>query len=209
MDWYRKKSWTANDEEHFFIKLNRARKYSRAQYLKIQAIELIETSKPKLLEVAEFLLAKMLSEYPDEKFCRASALNSLGDIYKKQGKIEKAIEFYKKSLEFEIEYPNVKTQSYLNYSELIIKSNLTDQFDSVKNIVLERFNNLIFPLDRYKTASILSIICKKEGEMELAKKYADIAEQNANKETSGLRYHKYLGIVMERTNWLDELVNKN
>ena len=42
-EWYRRKSWTKTDEEEFFAKLARARKDGRAQYLKIQAIELVET----------------------------------------------------------------------------------------------------------------------------------------------------------------------
>ena len=208
MEWFRKKSWTENDKEHFFTKLKRARKDNRAEYLRIQAVELIETDKPKLLEVAESLLTQMLTEYPDEDFSIASALDSLGDIYQKQNKLEKAIEFYKKSVDFEKKYPNMKTQSYLGYSELIIKTNKTDQFDFVKRIILERYNDIFFPIEKYKTSSILSIIYQRENRTELADKYANIAEQNANKETSGLRYHKYLGIVNERTNWLDKLVNR-
>jgi len=49
-DWFRRKSWTKIDEEQYFKKLNRARNDSRPQYLKIQAIELVETKDPKLLD---------------------------------------------------------------------------------------------------------------------------------------------------------------
>ena len=42
-DWYRRKTWTKTDEEEYFAKLGRARKDGRAQYLRVQAIELIET----------------------------------------------------------------------------------------------------------------------------------------------------------------------
>ena len=73
MDWFRKKSWTKKDEEHFFAKLNRARKWGRPQYLRIQAVELIMTKKPDLLKVAESLLIKMLDEYPDEQSERSLA----------------------------------------------------------------------------------------------------------------------------------------
>jgi len=40
-DWYRRKTWTKTDEEEYFAKLGRARKDGRAQYLRVQAIELI------------------------------------------------------------------------------------------------------------------------------------------------------------------------
>jgi tetratricopeptide (TPR) repeat protein len=208
MEWYRKKSWTETDEEHFFAKLKRARKDNRAQYLRIQAVELIQTNKPQLLEVAESLLTQMLTEYPDEDFSIASALNSLGDIYQKQQKLEKAIEFYKKSVDFEKKYPNVKTQSYLDYSELILRTNKIDKFDYTKRIILERFNDVFLPIEKYRASSILSVIYYYENQVELADKYANIAEQNAKKETSGLRYHKHFGVVNERKKWLDDLVNR-
>ena len=79
-DWYRLKSWTRNDEEHFFKKLNRAKKDGRAQYLKIQAIELVQTEDKALLRVAEGLLNKILTEHPDDNFNRGSAFSTLGDI---------------------------------------------------------------------------------------------------------------------------------
>ncbi|KAB1158551.1 hypothetical protein F7018_07995 [Tenacibaculum aiptasiae] len=208
MEWYRKKSWSEKDKEEFFNRLKRARKYNRAQYLKIQAIELIETNNLKLLDIAESLLNKMLNEYSEEKSQISSALNSLGDIYLKQNEIEKAIEFYRKSIDFEKNFPNVKTQSYLEYSELIIKNNKLEEFDFVETIILERFDDIIFPIEKYKTASILSIVYEKKGLKESSTKYAEIAEQNANKETSGLRYHQHLGLVNKRINWLDRLVKR-
>ena len=79
-DWYRRKTWTKIDEEEFFTKLGRARLFNRAQYLKIQAIELVFTKNKELLKVAETLLKKMLAEYPDDNFNKRDALNTLGDI---------------------------------------------------------------------------------------------------------------------------------
>lgn len=207
MEWYRRKSWTKKDKEEFFNHLNRARKYNRAQYLKVQAIELIDTNDPDLLEVAKALLIQMLDEYPGENIEISPALKALGDIYRKQNQIEKSLKFYKKSIDFEEIYPNVRTQSYLEYSELIIKTEKTDKYDFVKEIILKRLNSLIFPLEKYKTALILSIIYKKENDIKSAKIYKNIAEENANKETSGLQYHKYLGVVKDRDKLLDELVN--
>ena len=61
-DWYRCKTWSKTDEENFFIKLNRAKKDNRAQYLKIQAVELVETKDLKLLDFAETLLQKKWPE---------------------------------------------------------------------------------------------------------------------------------------------------
>ena len=135
--WYRRKTWTKTDEEEFFAKLARARKDGRAQYLKIQAVELVETEDKTLLKVAETLLNKMLTEYPDDGFEKGSALHTLGDIYKLNDNYELAIYFYKQALDFETIYPNVITQAYLDYSELVIKTGKENLFDEVEKQVWE------------------------------------------------------------------------
>jgi tetratricopeptide (TPR) repeat protein len=206
LDWYRRKTWTKTDEEEFFAKLSRARKDGRAQYLKIQAIELVATKDKKLLKIAETLLNKMLTEYPDDNFNKGSALHTLGNIYRELEEEKTAIYYYKKALDFEIVYPNVQTHAYLDYSELIIKTNETSSFRKVEKILLERQPKLLFPIEKYKVNSILSIINKFNGNKELANLYAELAEQNATAETSGLRYHKDLGVVKERETWLDQLL---
>jgi len=207
-DWFRKKTWTQTDEEEFFAKLKRARKDGRAQYLKIQAIELVETKNKILLKVAEELLSKMLTEYPNDNFEKGSALHTLGDIYKLQENYKKAISYYKQAFDFEKVYPNVRTQAYLDYSELIVKTGDTASFDKVEQVLLERLPTLMFPLEKYKATSLLSIINKSKNKDDEARHFADLAEQNANAETSGLRYHKYLGVVNARDTLLDHLVRK-
>jgi len=207
-DWFRRKTWTKTDEEEFFVKLGRARKDGRAQYLKIQAIELVETNNQELLKVAETLLNKMLLEYPEDNFNKSSALHTLGDIYRQFGDFEQAIIYYRQALDFEKIYPKVTTQSYLDYSELVIKTGYTDLFDQVESILLNRQMDILFPIEKYKVNSILSIINNYKNEQDRAKYFADLAEQSANAETSGLKYHKYLGVVTNRDTWLDNLVRK-
>ncbi|WP_316845787.1 hypothetical protein [Pedobacter psychrodurus] len=207
-EWYRRKTWAKIDEEEFFAKLGRARKDGRAQYLKIQAIELVETKNKGLLNVAETLLIKMLTDYPDDNFNRGSALKTLGDIYKLNVDYKSAIDFYKQALDFEKVYPNVITEAYLNYSELVVKTNQLELFDGLEKILLERYSRMMFPIEKYKVNSILSIINNVKGRQEKAKQYSDLAEQFASANTSGLRYHKYLGTVKERDSWLDKFVRK-
>lgn len=207
-DWYRKKTWAKEDEEHFFTKLSRARKDGRAQYLKIQAIELVDTKNIKLLNIAKELLQKVLDEYPDDNFNRSSVYNTFGDIFLLENDIKKSIEYYKKSIDFEKVYPNVKTNSYLIYSELIIKNKLTHEYLYVEKILEERTSGLLFPIDKYKVFSILAILNYHNSKKELAKEYAKLANENAQAETSGLRYHTQLGVVSERDDFLDQIINK-
>ncbi|HEX8017544.1 MAG TPA: hypothetical protein VF465_20115 [Flavobacterium sp.] len=207
-DWYRRKSWSKNDKEEFFIKLSRARKDGRAQYLKIQAIELVETKEPKLLEVAKELLSKVLNEYPDDNFNKGPVYKTFGDIFQLEKNIEKALEYYKNAVDFEKIYPNVITQSYLDYAEIVVKNQFKDLYPTAEEMLINKTSRLLFPIEKYKVFSLLSIINGFYSKIEIAKKYAKLADENAEAKTSGLSYHKYLGVVAERDSSLDKLIKK-
>ncbi len=206
MEWYRKKSWSITDEKDFFERLGGARKSSRPQYLKIQAIELLTTDQPRLLDVAESLLLKYLKEFPDESFHRSSVLHALGDIENRRQNSLKALNYFDLALSAEREFPQVKTQAYLDYSEIVIKTKNVDLFGRVKELLMDRMDGLLFPIEKYKIFSILSVMSQHDGDAAKSKEFAEFADQNATAETSGLRYHKHLGLVEERDSWLDRLV---
>ncbi|WP_149207956.1 tetratricopeptide repeat protein [Flavobacterium johnsoniae] len=207
-DWFRKKTWAKDDEEHFFTKLSRARKNGRAQYLKIQAIELLYTKDNKLLNIAKELLQKVLDDYPDNNLEKSSVYKTFGDIFLLEKNLEKAIEYYRKAIDFEKVYPNVKTNSDIIYSELIIKNQLTNEYLNVEKILEEKISGLLFPIDKYKVFSMLAILNYYNSNIQTAKEYALLANENAQAETSGLRYHKHLGIVSERDDFFDRIINK-
>jgi len=208
MEWYRHKTWSKVDEEYFFAKLKRARKDGQAQYLKVQAVELFETKDEKLLQVAESLINKLFDDFPDDKFNRSSAFYTLGRIYEFRNHYDKAIEFYKHAIDFEVIYPQVKTAAYLEFSELVIKQQKVSYYNIAEIILTERISDISFPIEKYKGYSILSIINNHKGNNKAAVLFSELAEKNANEQTSGLRYHKYLGVVKERDSWLDKLVEK-
>ena len=210
-DWYRRKTWTENDEIEFFAKLNRARKDGRAQYLKIQAIELIETKTENLINVAESLLNKYFEDFPEDNFNKSSCLGQLGEIYSLRNDYLKAIEYFKKAIEFEKVFPNVITQATIKLSEIVIENNIVAEYKYTEEILMKKINSrsgLTFNNEKYIVYSILSIINNENGNDKIAKEFAEIAEENANLESSGFTYHKKLGIVTKRNSILDEKVNK-
>jgi hypothetical protein len=91
---------------------------------------------------------------------------------------------------------------------LVVKLKKQEEYDFAEQIVLKRVKGSMFPIEKYKAFSILSIISNFKGDKEKAQEYAALADKNASAETSGLRYHKYLGIVTERDSLLDKLVNR-
>ncbi|MBL4677467.1 MAG: hypothetical protein JKY70_14885 [Mucilaginibacter sp.] len=110
-DWYRQKAWSTEIEEFYFSKLKKSR--DKAQYLKIQAIELVETKQTQLLDVAEMLLNKLFTDFPENRFDRSSSLVTMGKIYDLRGNPDKALAYYKQAMEFEKVYPQVKLRHIL------------------------------------------------------------------------------------------------
>lgn len=210
IDWYRRKTWTKTDEEEYFAKLRRARKDGRAQYLRVQAIELIETKDPNLLLVAETLLNKILAHYPENRIEKSETLNSLGEIYKLREDYETAINYFQKSLDFEKDFPNVITTAYLNFSETVVRAEKTELYDKVENLLTEKIkeDTLKFPAQNYIMYSIMTVISEYKGDLSQTRIYSDLAEKNATAQTNSLwnPQKKKIGVVKERITWLDKLV---
>ena len=65
-DWFRRTTWSPDDEREFFARLGRSRGPERkAQYLRIQASHLA-TAAPPLHGPALALLDRLLAEYPGD-----------------------------------------------------------------------------------------------------------------------------------------------
>nr|WP_299339863.1 hypothetical protein [Allomuricauda sp.] len=154
------------------------------------------------------LLKKMLADFPEDKTNRSSALQTLGEICRLKGEDEKALEYFKKSIDFEKEFPNVKTGSYLDYAELIVKMGKEEHFDEIENLLTDNLDMLSFPNQKYLSFSLLSFLNANRGFTELAEEYYELAELNASAKTSGFRYHKDLGLVKKRDVVLDKIVKE-
>lgn len=209
-DWYRRKTWTKTDQEEYFAKLGMTRKDGRAQYLRVQAIELVETKDKYLLSVAETLLNKILSDYPDNRMEKSQTLNTLGEIYKLREDYEIALDYFQKSLDFEKEFPNVTTTAYLNFSETVVRAEKKELYNKVENLLIGKINQEIlkFPVQNYIMYSVMKVISEHKGDLEQSKIYADLAEKNATVQTNSLwnPQKKKIGTVKDRIKWLDKLV---
>ena len=208
-DWFRRSTWTQEDEIEFFKKLKRAQKYNRPQYLRIQANYLYETKDHELLIVAESLACKVLTDCLDAEFVDSQIAPThqlLGRIYEELGENDKAILHYQKALEQERVYPNSRTDAYLDYAEIIVKIQRTELFSEAEKILHEQVEQAYFPAQKYKLCIILAIINKHRGDDAEAQKFTALAKQNADADTSGLRYHKTLGLVKETDRWLEALL---
>ncbi len=211
-EWYRCKVWSKAEEEHFFAKLSRARKDGRAQYLKIQAVELIEVGDSRRLQAAESLLNTILTDFPDDRLEKSETLNQLGVIHRLRGDNDKALSYFKMAFEFEKEFPNVITNARLNFAETVIEEDRSACYDAVEESLLAKIETegLPFPFEWYIMSSVLSVIYSSRGDAVKARYYADIAEGNATANTNTLwnPRKKRLGLVENRKIWLDKKVRE-
>lgn len=210
-DWYRKETWTKEDEQSFFEKLQRVRNRAmQAQYLKLQASALAYSKDVELMRTAESLLNYLLTEYSEEenRLYKSQALHTLGNVYKYRGNYQKALDYYKQAIDFESLFPNSISNSFMEYAELVVKTNRKELFQDVENTFSEeRYESaILFPITKYLKYSILSIISKQKGDIERARYFAHLAEESAAMQQSGLNNHKTIGLVWKRDILLDKLM---
>jgi tetratricopeptide (TPR) repeat protein len=198
-DWYRKTTWSEADQADFFARLKRSRTaHNKAQYLRIQAYHLEGVGSSKLLKASLALLDKMFAEFPD-KTQLASAYGQKASCLAKLGEINQAIAYYQRALKTEREFPNVKTNAFMQFGRLIVENNLTKLFDEALEELKELdLRGIKFPSDIFQAFGIRSIIAAHKGETEKAKEFAKIALEAADKAHSGLRYHSTVGLVRDK-----------
>jgi hypothetical protein len=73
-DWYRKTSWTTQDQADFFARLKRARTLGRAQYLRVQTLTLYRVGDKSLLPLVIAPARKCLTDYPEARMEKAAAI---------------------------------------------------------------------------------------------------------------------------------------
>ncbi|MCG7564615.1 tetratricopeptide repeat protein [Pseudoalteromonas sp. McH1-42] len=185
--WYRNKEWSKEIENKFFEKLKRARR--KEQYLRIQA----GTIARRAPDVALSLLDQYF-ELSDD-FEHAQAYCDMATAYIAEGEIENAINSYRKALERESAFSNLKTDAYILYPLVIVESKLTDLYQSANEILDEHQERLMFPVDHFRWHAAKAIIFTESGNNEQAARHAGQAFDAAQIKKSGFRFHQSLGLV--------------
>ena len=85
-EWFRNETWDAAIAAEFEARLRRARSYSRAQYVAIQATHLLSSPDFRTREVARGLLCRVIDEYGDELTSKL-AWEQLGESLVREGDV--------------------------------------------------------------------------------------------------------------------------
>jgi tetratricopeptide (TPR) repeat protein len=197
-DWFRRKTWTEADRKEFFVRLQRSRGADRkAQYLRIQAVELLSTPTSEGVAAAFELTEILLRDYP-ERSELALAHKIRGECFEANGKFCEAIEEYRHSMQAQRDYPNSLTGVHLSFACLIAIKELRDQYQEALSVLAEFGKRDDFlPYLQYQSCGARALIYSRIGDHTAARHWAELALQAASAQHSGLRYHPKLGLVAE------------
>jgi tetratricopeptide (TPR) repeat protein len=194
LEWFRRATWTDADREDFNARLKRSRGAgNKAQYLRIQAVHLAEAGHH---EGAIELLDRMFVEFP-EKIQLAQAHAQKADSLAKLGQIDAAIQEYRAGLQAEREFPNVRTNAWLDFGWLVVEKQMAELYEEVSRVLQEfrEEGGLKLPAREYRYAAIQALLADARAERARAREFAKQALAEAAKDHSGLRYHPTVGLV--------------
>jgi tetratricopeptide (TPR) repeat protein len=189
-DWYRCTEWNEEIAERFEVRLKRATQ--KAQYLRIQAC-MLARSHP---EVA----LRLLDRYFElgEAFDHAQAYVDRATAYRSLGQLDSAVTSYEQALRREAEFPNVRTQAYLELPLLIATTPLPDRFEQALSILDQSEDRPTFPVEVFSWNAAYALILLARSQRSDASPYAQAALNTAVAEKSGLQHHQALGLVGDR-----------
>ena len=196
-DWFRRTTWTDDDQRDFFARLARARKPNRPQYLYIQAACLLGTHQRGNVSAALDLLNLCLAEHAPAdteienlQHLRARALEELGQN-------DAAIDAYQLALQARRNAPSVRSYAPLDFAYLIVRKQRTDLYAEAMSVLTQYGDAvvLLFPDAQYRYCAACAIIAQEAGESAKAKEFAAKALQAASTADSGLSGHPDIGLV--------------
>jgi tetratricopeptide (TPR) repeat protein len=197
-DWYRNKTWSPEIEADFEEHLKRARgTFSKAQYVKVQGIELLNTDDKSNHEQALKLLQRVIEEYPMEKMMVEGSLDSLADHYLEIEDLEKAEYHFRILLKLR---KKQSSETYemgeLKLAKTILKSNQADKFDEAcKYLIKHSKTAFTFNNERFYFAELGALLCEKMKKHEEASVFARKALELSRVTAPDFSRHKDIGLV--------------
>lgn len=187
--WFRNKTWDASTASAFEEKLRRARR--KSQYLRIQASYLAQTHP----QVALGLLDRYFALGDD--FDHAQAHVDRAAAYLALGLVEDAFASYEAALEREAEFPNLRTNAYLELPYQIAILGSADRYAQAMALLSNAEKRLMFAVDHFVFHATRAIIFSAQGDLANARAEAKPALEAASRDHSGFRYHPSVGLVSD------------
>lgn len=170
-DWYRRTTWSEDDQKQFFDRLKRSRgAYNKAQYLRIQASYLQQSG---LHRDAIALLNMLLTDYPDESSQKTAALLQKAECLWAVGDGIASFEAYTEALASQRHYPNMISHVALSFAERFCDyDNGSYRETLVKELDGEIARlPILFPIDKVKYGTLMASLLSGLGSTKEAEKW--------------------------------------
>ena len=199
-DWYRNTNWDSKIETDFEARLKRSRgAFHKAQYLRIQASYLLDSSDKDIQQVGVRLMDRLIKDYPTEEFSTIFGHEQLGDYYFKTD------DFSKAEVHFSLvadHYINKNTRggtsgiADLKLAETILTANWADKFDKAYKICKDfPLKTLMFNSDKYYYSVLVAKLCDRLNKKDEAKENALTAIEISKITEPQFNRHKTVGLV--------------
>jgi hypothetical protein len=198
LDWYRQESWNQEAASNFEMRLSRARG-QRGEYLRIQALTLVDTSRAENASPA-IELAKRHLEHAPEGISAAQMHAVIARAYVTLNDVDAAIVAYRDAVRLEHSRPNVRGYYYLEFSWFIATNSISSLYDealdAIENNKAEQ--DLIFPANQYRYFASLALIAAESDDMSTARRMATNALKATSVEAGPFWRLPALGIVKSK-----------
>jgi tetratricopeptide (TPR) repeat protein len=198
IEWYRNKTWGAQIDADFEAHLKRARgTFHKAQYIKIQGIELLDTADKTNHEQGVRLLQRVLYEYPAESSMVEGSHNALATYYLGTEDFEKAEQHFRTAIKMcKYSHDGHYDIRELYLAKTILKSDQTGKFDEAfKYLIKHDKSEFTFGFERFYHAELGALLCHKMEKKDKARSYAKRALELSQVTKPDLYRHPTVGLV--------------
>jgi len=211
-DWFRNTNWNDQIESEFEAPLNCSRgDYHKAQYLRIQASYLLNSTKKTLQEKGIEYMERVIKNYPEEHSSTILGNEQLGDYYLENGSFSKAEKYFRIVVEHYYSKNRSGTTGIadLKLCQTILESEQSDKYDYAYKIATEKFEktggNLMMNNNKFYYANLMAQLAYKMDRKDEASEFAIAALKLSKITEPQFTRHKSVGIIKAKTEQLKRL----
>lgn len=147
-----------------------------------------------MVKPALALLELMIKDYPEPTDLAQTYLQK-ARCHLRLNQVDAAVASYRLAIETEKQYPQFRTEASFQYCWLVVRQQMEAHYSEVLNILEHHVDVLLVPSHEFIYHAVLALINYDKGNNLTAKGSAEKALAAAEKTSSGLRYHKNIGLV--------------
>jgi tetratricopeptide (TPR) repeat protein len=145
-EWFRSRDWGIDAQQDFETRLGRARARSRAQYLRIKAVTLIDAGN---LDAATALLHRVVDDYGDDWIQVTASHEHLGDIYRSTGDLAGAESEYRRVLMLSPNLSCTTGEVHLKLGEVLLAAG-TDDLAEIEQLIVAARPHVAFSTTAFR-----------------------------------------------------------